>query len=552
MEKCSSKDKGTVLPGSVSKGVLMKRRIKIALITTLMILIGFASFNIGQSAPDLFSKLEVFNNMIQIMNQYYVDKVDWDKVMTGAYRGMMAELDPHSVYIDKERFKRSEESFSGKFQGIGIEFDILDGYITVIAPIVGSPSEKLGLTTGDKIISIDKESAKNITYQEVFTRLRGPKGSRVDVTIRRNGIKDDFDLTIIRDEIPIYSVLSSFMINDQTGYILLNRFSRTTSDEIEEAMKSLESEGMENLILDLRSNAGGYLEEAVDVLDKFIEGGEVLVYTKGRVSGANEEYFSTSRATHARHPLIILVNRGSASASEIVAGAIQDLDRGLVVGETTFGKGLVQRQWKMKDGSAIRVTIARYYTPSGRLIQRPYDNGKEQYYKDIRDDAQNHVDPENDDRPTFPTKSGRTVRGGGGITPDLIVPLDIDLEKTTIQLLSEPDRFVFMYASKYASDNKQLSSDENKFMKSFDISEEMLLEFASLVDESEFELDIEAIEKDKEYVKNLIKSEIAAALFGRNGRFKVKIQNDIQVQKALELLPEAKDLADAALYIREN
>ncbi|MCH8273127.1 MAG: S41 family peptidase, partial [Candidatus Marinimicrobia bacterium] len=520
--------------------------------TALTLVVGFASFNIGQSAPDLFSKLEIFNNMIQIMNQYYVDKVDWDKVMTGAYRGMMAELDPHSVYIDKERFKKSEENFSGKFQGIGIEFDILDGYITVIAPIVGSPSEKLGLTTGDKIISIDNESAKNITHKEVFTRLRGPKGSRVDVTIRRNGIKKDFDLTIIRDEIPIYSVLSSFMINDQTGYILLNRFSRTTSEEIEEAMKSLESEGMETLILDLRSNAGGYLEEAVDVLDKFIEGGEVLVYTKGRVSSANEEYFSTSRATHARHPLIILVNRGSASASEIVAGAIQDLDRGLVVGETTFGKGLVQRQWKMKDGSAIRVTIARYYTPSGRLIQRPYENGREQYYKDIRDDAQNHVDPENDDRPSFPTKSGRTVRGGGGITPDLIVPLDIDLEKMTIQLLSEPDRFVFMYASKYASDNKQLSSDENKFMKIFDISEEMLLEFVSLVDESEFELDREAMEKDIEYVKNLIKSEIAAALFGRNGRFKVKIQNDIQVQKALELLPDAKDLADAALDIREN
>ena len=530
----------------------MKRRIKVLVITALTLVVGFASFNIGQSAPDLYSKLEVFNNMIQIMNRYYVDKVDWDKVMTGAYRGMMAELDPHSVYIDKERFKKSEESFSGKFQGIGIEFDILDGYITVIAPIVGSPSEKLGLTTGDKIISIDNKSAKNITYKEVFSRLRGPKGSRVDVTIRRNGVKDDFDLTIIRDEIPIYSVLSSFMINDETGYILLNRFSRTTSDEIEEAMQSLEAEGMKNLILDLRSNAGGYLEEAVDVLDKFIEGGEVLVYTKGRVSSANEEYYSTSKATHDRHPLIVLVNRGSASASEIVAGAIQDLDRGLVVGETTFGKGLVQRQWKMKDDSAIRVTIARYYTPSGRLIQRPYDNGTEQYYKDIRDDAQNHVDPEKDDRPTFPTKSGRTVRGGGGITPDLIVSLNIELEQATIKLLSEPDRFVFTYASKYASENKQLSSDENKFIESFDLSDEMLLAFVSLVEESEFELDKDALEKDKEYVKNLIKAEIAAAFFGRNGRFKVKIQKDNQVQKALELLPKAKDLADAVLELKEN
>ena len=530
----------------------MKRRIKILMLIALTLVVGFASFNIGQTAPDLYSKLEVFNNMIQIMNRYYVDKVDWDKVMTGAYRGMMAELDPHSVYIDKDKFKKSEESFSGKFQGIGIEFDILDGYITVIAPIVGSPSEKLGLTTGDKIISIDHETAKNITYKEVFTRLRGPKGSKVDISVRRSGVEEDFDLTIIRDEIPIYSVLSSFMIDDETGYILLNRFSRTTSSEIEEAMQSLESEGMKNLILDLRSNAGGYLEEAVDVLDKFIEGGEILVYTKGRVSSANEEYFSTSKATHDRHPLVVLVNRGSASASEIVAGAIQDLDRGLVVGETTFGKGLVQRQWKMKDDSAIRVTIARYYTPSGRLIQRPYDNGTEQYYKDIRDDAQNHVDPEKDDRPTFPTKSGRTVRGGGGITPDFIVPLNIELEKATIKLLSDPDRFVFTYSSKYASDNKQLAADENKFIESFDLSEEMLLEFTSFVEESDFEIDKDAMEKDKEYVKNLIKSEIAATLFGRNGRFKVKIQNDNQVQKALELLPKAKDLADAVLYLKEN
>ncbi|MCH7495133.1 MAG: S41 family peptidase [Candidatus Marinimicrobia bacterium] len=530
----------------------MKRRIQISAIIVLSFVLGFAGNQVVHSASDLYLKLEVFENIIQIMNRYYVEKVDWDKVMKGAYRGMMSQLDPHSVYIDKEKFKKSEESFAGKFQGIGIEFDILDRYITVIAPIAGSPSDKLGIRPGDKIVAIDGESAKDINYEEVFSKLRGPKGSKVVVSIRRQGIDDDFELTIVRDEIPIYSVLSSFMIDEETGYILLSRFSKTTSDEIEKALQTLEDQGMKNLILDLRSNAGGYLDKAVDVLDMFIDGGEILVYTKGRTSSANEEYYSHSKGTHDRFPLVVLVNRGSASASEIVAGAIQDLDRGLVVGETTFGKGLVQRQWKMKDDSAIRVTIARYYTPSGRLIQRPYENGIEQYYEDIRNDAQNQVDPEKDDRPLFNTKSGRSVRGGGGITPDIVVPFGLNLSKNTIKLLSDPHRFVFSYASEYASRHPELSNDKEWFISEFLVSGGMIEEFVSTLEESGFDLDDKTLDADSDYLKNLIKSEIAGSLFGRNGRYKVKIQTDNQLQRALELLPEAKALSDAVLGLKEN
>ena len=530
----------------------MKRRIQISAIIVLSFVLGFAGNQVVHSASDLYLKLEVFENIIQIMNRYYVEKVDWDKVMKGAYRGMMSQLDPHSVYIEKEKFKKSEESFAGKFQGIGIEFDILDRYITVIAPIAGSPSDKLGIRPGDKIVAIDGESAKDINYEEVFSKLRGPKGSKVVVSIRRQGTDDDFELTIVRDEIPIYSVLSSFMIDEEIGYILLSRFSRTTSDEIETALQSLEDQGMKNLVLDLRSNAGGYLDKAVDVLDKFIGGGEILVYTKGRVSSANEEYYSNSKGTHERFPLVVLVNRGSASASEIVAGAIQDLDRGLVVGETTFGKGLVQRQWKMKDDSAIRVTIARYYTPSGRLIQRSYENGIEQYYEDIRNDAQNQVESEKDDRPVFNTKSGRLVRGGGGITPDIIVPSGLNLSKNIIELLRDPKRFVFSYASEYASRHPELGDDENWFISEFQVSGGMIEEFVSTLEESGFELNEKSLDADSDYLKNLIKSEIAGSLFGRNGRYKVKIQTDNQLQRALELLPEAKALSDAVLGMKEN
>jgi len=530
----------------------MKKRIQISAIIVLSFLIGFGGNQLLHSASDLYLKLEVFENIIQIMNRYYVETVDWDKVMNGAYKGMMAQLDPHSVYINKDKFKKSEESFAGKFQGIGIEFDLLDDYITVIAPIAGSPSEKLGILPGDKIVTIDGKSAKGISYEDVFERLRGPKGSKVNVSIRRTGEEEDFDLTITRDEIPIYSVLSSFMIDEETGYILLSRFSRTTSDEVEKALSELESQGMKSLVLDLRSNAGGYLEEAVDVLDKFIAGGEILVYTKGRVSSANEEYYSTSKATHDRFPLVVLVNRGSASASEIVAGAIQDLDRGLVVGETTFGKGLVQRQWKMKDESAIRVTIAKYFTPSGRLIQRPYENGIEQYYDDIRNDTQNLIDPEQDDRPVFSTRSGRSVHGGGGITPDIIVHLDANLTKNTIKLLSHPNRFGFSFAADYASRNKKLGSDEKSFYDSFEISDKIFNKFKSFINKSDFELDDESFVTDKEYLKNLIKSEVSGALFGRNGRYKVRLQKDNQLLRALELLPDAKRLSEAPALLQEK
>ena len=318
----------------------------------------------------LKTKMKVLDQILSYVNHFYFDKVDFDKVMDGSFRGLMEELDPHSTYIPAKEQENISELFKGNFQGIGIEFDILDGYITVISPVPDSPSEIVGLMPGDKIIAIDKEDAYKITKSEVFKKLRGKKGSEVLVTISRIGMTKPFDVSIIRDNIPIYSVGSATMLNDKTGYIFLRRFSATTKEEVISAIDTLLSQGMERLLFDLRGNSGGYLEQAAAISDLFIDTNDTLVYTIGKIKESNQVFLSNPSKEQANnYSLVILINRGSASAAEIVSGAVQDLDRGLVIGETSFGKGLVQRQLPLDTGSAIRVTIARYYTPSGRSIQ---------------------------------------------------------------------------------------------------------------------------------------------------------------------------------------
>ena len=342
--------------------------------------VGPASYS---KAVNIYEKIRVLNQIISIVNENYVEPVNWDEALDGAFLGLLDELDPHSSYISRDKLETVNEQFHGKFEGIGIEFDLLGGYITVISPVVDSPSDRAGLQPGDKIVSIDGEDAYEITREDVYNTLRGPKGTAVLLTIRRPGQEETFDVEIIRDRIPIYSLISSFMIDDRTGYMRLTRFASSTSQEVSEAVKSLRAEGMTRLIFDLRTNSGGYLEQAVNVADLFITSPDTLVYTAGRKAEMSEVYVASPKRGYGDFAVIVLINRWSASASEIVAGAVQDLDRGLVMGETSFGKGLVQRQWPLKDGSALRVTIARYYTPSGRLIQRPYDNGTRDYYEDL-------------------------------------------------------------------------------------------------------------------------------------------------------------------------
>lgn len=353
-----------------------------------------------------------------------------NQLTEAAIRGMFSTLDPHSIYIEAEDNEQIQENFAGKFQGIGVQFQIIEDSITVISAISGGPSEQLGIRSGDRIIEIEDSSAVGFTNEMVVRRLRGEKGSKVKVTVKRPHVKEPINFNITRDDIPLYTLDASYMLDEETGYIKINRFAATTHDEFMAAVEELKEEEMSKLVLDLRDNPGGYLSQAIAIAEEFFPRGTELVSTQSKHKRFNGEYFSRKDGAFKDKPVIVLVNEGSASASEIVSGAIQDHDRGLVVGKRTFGKGLVQQQYELIDESSVRVTISRYYTPSGRLIQKPFVEGGEQYAyeifrrdNDAADDAEEFIDDVPDSL-KYTTDNGRTVYGGGGIVPDYIVPDD--------------------------------------------------------------------------------------------------------------------------------
>ena len=330
------------------------------------------------SGDNIYDQIKRLQEVLSTVVKNYVDPVDTQKISEAAIKGMLNELDPHSVYITSEEMKQVDEDFQGSFDGIGVQFDIMDDTIVVISPIAGGPSENVGIQSGDKIIKIDNENAVGINRDDVPKKLRGPKGTKVTVDIKRSNNPELLHFEIIRDKIPLYTVDASFIVDStDIGVIVVNRFAATTHEELVDAAQKLSQQGMKKLILDLRGNPGGFLNQAVMMADEFLPGGDTIVYTKGRRPEFDELFTSTQGGLLENIPLIVLVNAGSASASEIVSGAIQDLDRGLIVGETSFGKGLVQRQYPLSDGAAFRLTIARYYTPSGRSIQRPYKDKTE-------------------------------------------------------------------------------------------------------------------------------------------------------------------------------
>jgi len=530
------------------------KRIKQITVVSLVLLGVFALSPSGQvlfaQGSDFYDKWRDFQDMVKIINTNYVEDVDWEKTMIGAQNGLMEALDPHSVFIGADRMDQINESFRGNFEGIGIEFDIIDDYITVITPIVGSPSDGL-LHPGDQIVKIDEASAYKITRDGVFDKLRGPKGSRVDLEIARLGETELIPVTIYRDKIPIYSVLAKFVMDDGTGYILLNRFSSTTSNEVITAITELQAQGMEQLIIDLRNNSGGYMDEVIKIVDHILPGGEKILSTKGRLKNANEEMYSKHKPTFYKQPIIAMINRGSASASEILAGALQDLDRGIVVGETSFGKGLVQRQYPLRDGSAVRVTVARYYTPSGRLIQREYENGEAQdYYSELYEKDYGKDTTAQEDRPIFKTKMGRTVYGGGGIAPDINLDDPATITRDLAKLRRHDIRFFFKIASDYAGEHPELGKDWISFYKNFTVEESLMEEvYAKIFAIEDLELDEEKIREDDETIRYYIKSELAGKLWGRNEQYQVRTEMDNQIQEARQHFKEAREIAEAADYL---
>ena len=526
-----------------------------AVVVSLMAGAGLNSVISGDSVRDQVTK---FYDVLNTTYKFYVDDVDTQKLTESAIEAVLEDLDPHSVYIPAKQLARVNEEFQGAFEGIGIEYQIISDTLLVVSPISGGPSEALGIQSGDRIVRIDDSSAIGITSEMVQQKLRGPKGTKVNVTIVRVGLRDSLDFTITRDKIPIYTVDASFMISPKVGYINVNRFAATTYTEFLDGVTALRNAGMERLVLDLRGNAGGYLEQAFRMADELMPAGRKIVYTKGRRTEFDEEYVSSGSGRFADVSLVILVNQGSASASEIVAGAVQDWDRGLVVGETTFGKGLVQRQFDLKDGSAFRITTARYYTPSGRLIQRPYDGDPLKYQREAfaRDEQEgenlDHKAESDSLRPVFKTAGGRSVYGGGGITPDYIVKAE-RLNEYTVLLRSRQifREVAFRYLDQHtASLKERFGSDVVRFVREFTVDENLLAEVKDLAKARGIEFKKDLYTEDLGYIKAYAKAYIARGLWGNEGSSRVMLEEDVQFHKALSLFPEAEKIANNLSGIR--
>ncbi|MFN4986475.1 MAG: S41 family peptidase [Ignavibacteria bacterium] len=500
------------------------------------------------SGDSVMDQTRKFSDVLSMAVKNYVEDVDTQKLTEAAIKGMLDELDPHSVYIPAKEMQKVEEEFRGSFDGIGVEFDIVNDTITVVSPIIGGPSETLGILAGDKIVKINDTTSIKLTRETVPKKLRGPKGTVVKLHIKRSGEKDLLVFDVTRDKIPMNSVDASFMIDGtDVGYITANRFSATTHDELMRAVENLRSQGMKKLLLDLRYNPGGYLDQAFRIADEIIPSGKKLVYTKGRRPEFDEDFWSTEGGALENIPLIVLINGGSASASEIVSGAVQDLDRGLVVGETSFGKGLVQRQYPLGDGSAFRLTISRYYTPSGRLIQRPYDDKAKYYGGEGREEGEegdniNHdADDSTNKRPKYKTAGGRTVYGGGGVTPDYIVKQD------TIGFLARNLRAKNLFWE--TADNvmrqrgkeirAQYGSDIKKFLREFSIAPSDVETMKTLAKAKNVEWKDNEFTQDADYIKLIVKAYVGRSVFNNNGYTAVMLGKDKQVTKALSLFPEA-------------
>ncbi|HZX62664.1 MAG TPA: S41 family peptidase [Bacteroidales bacterium] len=497
--------------------------------------------------PDL-TGVRKYNALMQMIKFAYVDTVNESKLVEKAIVETLKEMDPHSMYISKKDLKRANEELVGNFEGIGVQFEILRDTINIVHPIPGGPSERLGILSGDKIIKIEAENVtgKKITNQFVFDRLRGKKGTKVNVSIYRSGKKDLIDFTIVRDKIPINSIDAAYIIEPGIGYINLTRFSSTSMKEFTDAMLKLKEQGMQSLILDLRNNGGGYMNTAIELADQFLEARKLIVYTQGRMS-AREDYYSTDKGMFEKGKVVIMINENSASASEIVSGAIQDLDRGIIVGRRSFGKGLVQRPFQLPDSSEVRLTTARYFTPSGRCIQKSYSEGVDKYYEDYSTRFK-HGEMENSDSIKFPdslkyrTSKGRIVYGGGGIMPDVFIPLDttpftdyfLNLRRKNVINL-----FVGEYVDINRKDLQKKYPDFDLFDKKFIIDDDFMKDFLSLAEKQGVKMNEKEYGLSGTLIKAQIKSLIAQKLWDVNASYKIINREDREVQKAIGVIKDA-------------
>lgn len=503
-----------------------------------------AQYSRSNSASRQQQKLLMVEN---IVNNLYVDNVDEEKIVENAVRGILENLDPHSSYSTKEETTSSQETMQGSFSGIGIQFNMQKDTLYVVQTIAGGPSEKVGILPGDRFIAVDDSiiAGRKLKNTDIMKRLRGPKGTKVNIKVKRGSNADLLEFRITRDDIPLNSIDAVYMADGKTGYIRLSRFAATSYKEFKDAITKLKKQGMQQLILDLTDNGGGYMQIAAQIANEMLNRGNLIVYTQGRKS-PRQNLNADGSGTFRTQKVVVMINQFSASASEILSGAVQDWDRGVVVGRRSFGKGLVQREFLLPDSSSFRLTIARYYTPSGRNIQKPYVKGdREDYDKDIID-RYNHGELQSADSIHFADslkhttlRLHRTVYGGGGIMPDVFVPLDTtqytDYHRRLVAKGIIP-QFALRYVDKNRADLKAQYPDAQKFIKEFTVTDEMLNNLIDAGKAEKVDFDKSQFAKSKEMLRTFVKAAIANDLFSTGAYFQiVNEQNDIY-KEALSII----------------
>ena len=497
---------------------------------------------------EVSQQYRVFTAALDAVDKEYVDELPSDRLVYGAIDGMLHTLDPHSSFFDPKSYAQMRERQEGHYYGLGITIQVIDGDITVQSIFEGSPAYKNGLRRADVIARIGGQDAKGWTSDQAVKKLKGPKGTSVNISIRRAGYDGLIDMDVQRDEVNITTVRAAFMIDKDTGYIKLDQFTETSDREMGDALQKLSASGMKRLVFDLRENPGGALDQAIRISNRFLPRGDMIVYTHGRVPNSNQEYRATEESQYTHLPMITLVTRGSASASEIVSGALQDHDRSLVVGETTFGKALVQSVYPISEGAGVAVTTGRYYTPSGRMIQRPWDGSFDEYLTyTLRDQT---ADRQHKASELKFTDAGRKVYGGGGIEPDKFivgtVPFCEGFTPTRFSRLLQSRQEFVEFANQFTAEGDTRMSAANKSKKpiarGFVVTDAMVNDFKARLVARKVKVDEESFVKDDAFIRAMIHFEIDSALFGMDEARKNLIAKDPQAQFALAQFGEAEHL----------
>jgi carboxyl-terminal processing protease len=503
----------------------------------------------GRSAAaaqdELMQQYRVYTAALAAVEREYVQPLPSERLVYSSIDGLLHTLDPHSAFFEPREYEQMRERQSGSYYGLGVTIASIDGDITIQSIFEGSPAYKQGIRRGDVIARVEGEDMKGWTTQQAVRRLKGPKGTSVNISIRRRGYEELIDMEVVRDEVNITTVRGAFMVDKETGYIKLAEFSETSDRELGEALRSLKAKGMKRLMFDLRDNPGGLLDQAILVSNRFLPKGDLIVYQRGRVPNSDQNYHAEQVSDYTSLPLVVLVNRNSASASEIVSGALQDHDRGLVVGETTFGKALVQSVYKVADNAGVAVTTGRYYTPSGRLIQRPWDGSFDEY---LTYSLREQVDKKPRSSADLKyTDAGRKVYGGGGIEPDKFMAGPIEgFSPTRFGRQLYVRQLFAQFADQYTAEGDTRLAAANKGKKAlargFAVDDEMLGGFRKLLDSQKLKIDEAALKQDDAFIRAMIHYDIDVALFGIDEARRNLVAKDPQSQFALQQFADAERL----------